>query len=89
MKTVHTVHAFPGFCVIFREHADGRKEEVCKTPDGIDAAKRLALTLDTHDEMRAALVALVEAHDEEPKTLTAAEWDAARAAIAKAKGGAL
>ncbi len=80
----HTVHAFPGFCVIFREHADGRQEEIAKTPDGIDAAKRLALVLDTHADLLAALVALVEAHDEEPKTLTAVEWDAARAAIAKA-----
>ena len=38
-------------------------------------------------DLLAALEGLVDAHDEQPAMLTATHWEAARAALAKVRGG--
>jgi hypothetical protein len=80
----YRVYEHVGFFTV-NDGPNGRK--VAQAENRADA-DTVAAALSDRADLLAALAALVEAHDEEPKTLTAAEWDAARAAIAKAEGGA-
>lgn len=54
MSATHYAKGLPGMALVMRRNADGSESEVARTPDGIDAAARLAAMLDVFPLLLAA-----------------------------------